>query len=45
MHEALNVDENKNESHSLIVNRETNLLILVSLWLDNIYHKQTKVLQ
>jgi hypothetical protein len=45
MHKALNIDENKNYSHSLTVNRETNLLTLVSLWLDNIYHKQTKVLQ
>jgi len=28
--------------HSLAVNHDTNLLILVSLWLDNICHKQTK---
>jgi hypothetical protein len=29
MHETLNIDENKNQLHSLLVNRETNLLILV----------------
>jgi len=45
MHEALNIDENKNQLHSVTVKHETNLLTLVSLWLDNIYHKQTKVLQ
>ena len=31
MHGALNIDENKNLLHSLLVNRETNLLSLVTL--------------
>ena len=31
--------------HSLVEIDETNLLNLVSLWSDNNYHKQTKVLQ
>ena len=30
MHEVLNTDENKNLLNSLPVNRETNLLILIS---------------
>jgi len=31
MHEALNIDKNKNELYSLPVNRETKLLNLVTL--------------
>jgi len=31
IHEALNIDKNKNELHSLSVNREKNFLTLVSL--------------
>jgi hypothetical protein len=34
MHRALNVDEKKNQLHSLVENRETNLLSLISPWLD-----------
>ena len=43
MHGVLNIDKNKN--YSLIEIDETNLLSLVSPWLDNNYHKQMKVLQ
>jgi len=35
MHGVLNIDENKNKLHSLVKIDETNLLSLVSLWLDN----------
>ena len=45
MHGVLNIDENKNQLHSSIEIDETNLLSLVSPWLDNIYQIQTKVLQ
>jgi len=45
MHGVLNIDENKNQLHSLVGIYETNLLSLVSPWLDNNYHKQKKVLQ
>ena len=45
MHEVLNIYENKNKLHSLIGIYEMNLLSLVSLLLDNNYHKQMKVLQ
>ena len=44
MHEAFNIDENKNYLHSLSVNHEMNLLILVSLRLDNICQIKTKML-
>ena len=34
MHGVLNIDENKNQLHSLVEIDETNLLSLVSPWLD-----------
>ena len=45
MHRILNIDENKNQLHSLVEMYELNLLSLISPWFDNNYHKQTKVLQ
>jgi len=44
MHEALNIIKNKNYITQFVCNREMNLLNRVSLYLDNIYHKQTKVI-
>ena len=42
VHGVLNIDENKNKLYSLVEIYETNLLSLVSLWLDNICYIQTK---
>ena len=42
---VLNIDENKNVMYSFTVICETNLLSLVSLWLDNNYQIQLKMLQ
>ena len=45
MHKVLNIDENKNYLHSLVKIYEINILSLLSLWLDNNYYKQIKILQ
>jgi hypothetical protein len=42
MHETLNVGKKINQLHSLSVNVETNLLSLVSPWLDKFYQITTK---
>ena len=44
MYETLNIDKNKNQLYSLPVIYETNPLNPDSLWLDNNYQIQTKVL-
>jgi hypothetical protein len=42
MHGVLNIGKKNNQLHSLSVNVETNLLSLVSLWLDKFYQITTK---
>jgi hypothetical protein len=42
MHEVLNIDEIKNQLHSLVVLCETNLLSLISQCLDKNSQIQTK---
>ena len=44
MYKVLNLNKNKNELHSLIKIYEMYFLNLVNLWLNNNYHKQTKIL-
>jgi hypothetical protein len=40
MHKVLNIGEIKNELHSLIVPYETNILSLISQWLNNYYQNR-----
>jgi hypothetical protein len=45
MHVVLNVDEIKNQLHSLVVLCETNILSLFSQRLDNYYQNTNEMLQ